>query len=70
MRFFIFFLARELKMTVFQMTKQMSSYELSEWWAYFEALNQSPSKPLEGGLKEQLKGAFAGAKVKAQRKRK
>ena len=70
MRYFLFVLAKELGMTVRQLTANIDSYEIQEWSAFYKIQNEEKSgnKPLQSGeLKDKLKSAFSGAKAKAKR---
>jgi len=67
MRFFLFSLARELHMTVRQLTSNLDSYELQEWSIFFKVAADKTKPLTSDDLKDQLKSAFSGAKAKAKR---
>ncbi|MDD5533903.1 MAG: hypothetical protein PHC52_14005 [Syntrophales bacterium] len=55
-------------MTVRQLERNIDSYELQEWAAFFKITRSKDKGPVESDqLKDQLKAAFAGAKAKARR---
>ena len=69
-RFFIFSLARELKMTVRQLLQNLDSRELSEWQAYMKEANKPPEKKQsKEEIANKLK-TFLAAKGNKKRKRK
>lgn len=52
----MFRLARELGMSIRQLTEEMDSREISEWMAYFKVENELQDRPLKSG--DELKEKF------------
>jgi len=67
--YFLLFLAKELGMTLRRLKAEMSSYEVSQWQAYFREANAPKEEKTDPALlKGQLENAFLARNAKVRKK--